>query len=79
VGFWAQRPRERQEAAGSCLKNYTRRGGCLLFARRNGWACLLILEMACQQGTKAFMPLVNQSAHTLQSSGPCSPYHRRPQ
>ena len=35
-GFVAQRLRERQEAAGNGLKSYAGRGGCLLFARRNG-------------------------------------------
>jgi hypothetical protein len=38
----AQRLRERQEAAGSGLYNQDERGGCLLFARRNGSAnCVL--------------------------------------
>jgi len=36
----AERLRERQEAAGRGLKNLTERGGCLLFARRNGSAFL---------------------------------------
>ena len=32
----AERVRERQEAAGNGLNNQDGRGGCLLFARRNG-------------------------------------------
>jgi hypothetical protein len=38
----AERLRERQEAAGNGLRNQNERGGCLLFARRNGSAkCVL--------------------------------------
>jgi hypothetical protein len=36
-----ERLRERQEAAGNELKNQSERGGCLLFARRNGSMPLL--------------------------------------
>jgi hypothetical protein len=36
-----QRLRERQEAAGNGLNNQNGRGGCLLFARRNGSMPLL--------------------------------------
>jgi hypothetical protein len=36
-----ERLRERQEAAGNVLRNQSERGGCLLFARRNGSAKLL--------------------------------------
>ena len=32
----SERLRERQEAAGNGLMNQGERGGCLLFARRNG-------------------------------------------
>jgi hypothetical protein len=38
----AQRLRERQEAAGIGLKSRSERGGCLLFARRNGSAQRLV-------------------------------------
>ena len=34
----AERLRERQEAAGNDLRSQSEREGCLLFARRNGWA-----------------------------------------
>jgi hypothetical protein len=34
--FPSERLRERQEAAGNGLNNQDERGGCLLFARRNG-------------------------------------------
>jgi hypothetical protein len=36
-----ERLRERQEAAGNGLRSWYERGGCLLFARRNGWASVL--------------------------------------
>jgi hypothetical protein len=38
VVFSIERLRERQEAAGNGLYNQAERGGCLLFARRNGSA-----------------------------------------
>jgi hypothetical protein len=38
VAISAERLRERQEAAGNGLINQNERGGCLLFARRNGSA-----------------------------------------
>jgi hypothetical protein len=37
-----ERLRERQEAAGNGLNNQNGRGGCLLFARRNGSMLFLI-------------------------------------
>jgi hypothetical protein len=49
-----ERLRERQEAAGNGLNNQNERGGCLLFARRNGSAASYHPDGACQATSSDF-------------------------